>query len=156
MRKTYELTSRLSTATVMQRMEDLFRGEGVQFARGDSSITSVKTPISLGRLDARNYSKRNWVGLNPFTFVSGVNVRCQSDANGILRINVEIDRFRTYVSFAFWVACSLAVATAMSGLGAAILFTVGATVAAWFLIVRFFGGFLIKKEILDSLKLPEA
>jgi len=154
MPKTYELTSRLSMATVMQRMEDLFRGEGVQFTRGDTSIASIKTPISLGRLDARDYSKRNWVGLNPFTFVSGVSVRCESGTGDVRRINVDIDQFRAYVWFAFWAACSLPVATAMSKPESAILLIVGVTVVAWFLIVRFFGGYLIKKEILDSLNLP--
>ena len=152
MPKTYEFIARLPAPAAMQRIEDLFTEERVQFTRTDTSITSVKTPISFG---ARNYSKRNWVGLNPFTFVSRVNVRCEPGAGGVLRINLEIDQFRTYVWFALWAACSLAAATAMPRPEVAILVILGVTVAAWLLIVRFLGGFLVKKEILDSLSLPE-
>jgi hypothetical protein len=155
MHKSYELAARLPAAKAMQRMEGLFTEEGVQFTRTDTSITSLKTPIGLGRLDARNYSKRNWVGLNPFTFVSGVTVRCEPGAGDVRRISLEIDQFRAYVWFAFWAACSLAPATVMPRLEVAILFILGVTVAAWLLIVRFLGGFLIKEEILDSLSLPE-
>ena len=151
MQKTYELTSRLPAVTAMQRVEDLFAKEGVEWRRGDLSITSVKTPIDILGIQSRLYSKKNWVGLNPFVFVSSVDVRCEPGEGDIVRINVRIDQFRTLMWVAIWVTCSGLAASAMpEPVGAILLIAVTLTIA-WLALVRFLGGFLIKKEILDCL-----
>lgn len=148
--KTYELTSQLPAAVVIQRMEDLFTKESVQFRTGDLSISSVKTPIAMG-IQPKLYSKRNWFVLNPFAFISGVEVRCESGAGGVVRVSIHIDQFRTFIWVAFLATCSGFAAVATPGLGWAILLIAAVTVGAWFVLVRFLGGFLIKKEIRDCL-----
>ena len=153
MHKTYELTSRLSAAVVIQRMEDLCTKESVQFRTRDFSISSVKTPIATG-MQSKLYGRRNWVGLNPFAFVSGVEVRCEPGEGGLVRISIHIDQFRTFVGVALSAASSGFAALAMPKLGWAILFIAAVTLGAWFTSVRFLGGFLIKKEIHDCLIAP--
>ena len=148
--KTYQLTSQLPAAAAMQRLKDLFRKEGVRFRSSDLSITSVKTPIAIG-LRPQSYSSRNWVGVNPFTFVSGVNVSCNSGANDVAKIKVQINQSRTFIYVAFWFMCSGFVAVSRPELEYATLLIVVTTIGAWFGLMWFMGGLLIKKEILDCL-----
>jgi fatty acid desaturase len=138
----------------MQRIENLFAREGVQFSRDQLSIKSTETPLAILGIQRRLYSRRNWVGLNPFAFVSGVEVRCESGESRVVRIGVHIDQFRTFIWVAFWAACSGFAAVAMPEWGWAILFIATVTVGAWFVLVWFLGGFLIKKEIRDCLIAP--
>jgi len=152
--KTYELTSRLSAAAAMQRMEDLFAREAVRFSRDQLSIRSTETPLAILGIQGRLYSRRNWVGLNPFAFVSGMEVRCESGESGVVRISIHIDQFRTFIWVAFLAACSGFAALAMPELGWAILFIAAVTVGAWFVLVWFLGGFLVKKEVRDCLIAP--
>ena len=135
----------------MERVEDLFAKEGVEWRRADLSITSVKTPIAILGIQSRLYSKKNWVGLNPFVFVSGVDVRCEPGEGDIVRINIRIDQFRTLMWVAIWVTSSGLAASAMPEPVGAFLLIAATLTVAWFVTVRFLGGFLIKKEILDCL-----
>ena len=151
--KTYELTSRLPAAVVIQRMEELFTRENVQFRPGDLSISSIKTPIAKG-IQPKLYSKRNWVGLNPFAFISGVEVQCKSSGGDVVRVNVHIDQFRAFIGVALSATSSGFAAVALPELGWAILFIAAVTVSAWFVLVWFLGGYLIKKEIRDCLIEP--
>ncbi len=96
------------------------------------------------------YSHRNWVGLNPFVFVSGVDLRFKQDENGLTRVTVRVNRLRGLLWVAFWITCGFLAARAMPEPGGAILF-IGIACAAWLGIVSFLGGYLIKKEISDRL-----
>jgi hypothetical protein len=73
--KTYMLSSRLPAETTIARIGELLAKEGVQYRTEGLSIFSIGTPIALLSLQRTLYSDRNWVGLNPFTFISGV--RCE-------------------------------------------------------------------------------
>lgn len=153
MQKTYQLTSRLPAAVVMQGLEGLFTQEGVQYRKSDLSITSVKTPVAILSFSQVLYSKRNWVGVNPFTFVSGVDVHCEPGAGDIVRINIRVDQFRTLIYFGLWVTSSGLAASAMPELWSAILLIAVALTIGWFVTVQFLGGFLIKQEIRDCLNI---
>jgi len=80
-----------------------------------------------------------------------VDVRCEPGKGDIGGINIRIDRFLALM----WVAilgymqrsCRWAMPEPVSAM---VLIAVTMTVA-WFALVRFLGGFLIKKEILDCL-----
>ena len=116
---------------------------------------SVRTPI-YSRMDPRLYSKRNWVGLNPFTFVSGVKVRCESGRRNVVKINIQVEQFRTFMWVAFWFTCSGLAAIGMPKPEDVILFIAVTTVVAWFGLVWFLGGFLIQKEIRNCLDAGKA
>jgi hypothetical protein len=124
--------------------------ERVEYRIEGLSILSIRMPIALFSLQRSLYSDRNWVGLNPFTFVSGVSVRCQLDKNGLTQIIVQVNKVRTFAWVAFWVLSSALAASRMPKPDGIILFF-AISIAAWFGLVSFLGGYLIKKEITDCL-----
>jgi hypothetical protein len=99
-----------------------------------------------------HYSNRNWAGLNPFTYISGVDVRCQSDKSGLTEIVVQVNRLRTFLYMASWFCAIGLTSVGMPTLEDAILFIIAVSLAGWFGLVSFLGGFLIKKEITDCFK----
>jgi hypothetical protein len=149
--KTHILSSQLSAETTIARIGGLLAKEGVQYRIEGLSIFSTSTPIALLSFQRNRYSKRNWVGLNPFTFISGVDVRCQLDTSGLTIIIVQVNRFRTFLWVAFWFCNSGLAASGLPTLGGAILLIIGVSLASWFGFVSFLGGYLIKKEISDCL-----
>jgi hypothetical protein len=149
--KTYELTCRLPAQVASERIEGLLSKEGVKYRAANLSVASTRTPIAVIGIEPKLYSHSNWFGLNPFTFVSGVEVRCEQSGDELTKVTVRVNRLRAFLWAAFWIACSLAAARAMPEPGGAILVVVVAC-AAWFGIVSFLGGYLVKKEISDRLK----
>ncbi len=124
--------------------------EGVKYMAANLAITSIKTPIVVLGIQPKLYSHSNWVGLNPFAFVSGVDLRFKEDENGVTRVTVRVNRLRGFLWVGFWAACISLAALAMPEPGGAILF-IGIACAAWLGIVSFLGGYLIKKEIAGCL-----
>jgi hypothetical protein len=155
MHKTYEFVSQLPAQAASERIESLLSKEGVEYRVGNLSIASVKTPIAFVSIDPKLYSKLynlgNWTGLNPFIFVSGVEVRFGRLDSGITKVTVRVNRLRAFLWVGFWIACSLLAACAMPEPGGAIS-VIGVACAAWFGIVSFLGGYLVRKEISESLK----
>jgi hypothetical protein len=113
MHKTYKLACQLPAEAASERIKSLLSKEGVEYRAADLSITSVRTPIAVFGFQAKLYSHSNWVGVNPFTFVSGVDVRCERGAGGLTTVTVRVNRFRALVWAAFWVMSSLLAAVAM-------------------------------------------
>ena len=152
--KTYILSSRLSAETAIARVGDLLTKAGVRYRTEGLSIVSTSTPIALLSFQRMHYSNRNWAGLNPFTYISGVDVRCQSDKSGLTEIVVQVNRLRTLLFVVFYVILSaigvVALLAESEPEGAFFFFAFG--LAAWFGFVSFLGGYLIKKEITDCLK----
>jgi hypothetical protein len=148
--KTYELVCPLPAHAALERIEALLSKECVKYRAADLSVISTQTPMVLFNFDPRGYSRSNWVGVNPFKYVSGVNVRCESGENGLTKVIVRVNRLRAFILLAFWVACGSLAASAMPKPGGAIL-VIGIACAAWFGIVSL-GGYLIKKEIGDHLR----
>jgi hypothetical protein len=148
--KTYVISCQLPPQTASDRIKDLLSKEGVKYSAANFSLTSLSTPIVVVGIQPKLYSHSNWVGLNPFTFISGVDVCCEREDEGLTKVTVRVNRRRAFLWFLYWVTLSFFVARAMPEPGGAILF-IGITCAAWFGIVRFLGGYLIKKEIGDYL-----
>jgi hypothetical protein len=74
--KTYELVCQLPAQTASERIEALLSKEGVTYTAANLFVTSTSTPIVLLGIQSKLYSRSNWVGLNPFAFVTSVDVRC--------------------------------------------------------------------------------
>jgi hypothetical protein len=148
--KTYELVCQLSPSTALERIKALLSSEWVEYRTADLSVTSTRTPIIFFNFDPRLRSRNNWVGVNPFVCVSGSDVRCEPGGNGLTKVIVCINRFRAVFFLAWWVVLSLVAVFSMTEPAGA-LFFVGSTCAAWFGMVSFLGGYLIKKEIDDQL-----
>jgi hypothetical protein len=151
MHKTYELLCRLPARTASERIEALLSKEGVKYKTADLSVASTRTPIAVIGIEPKLYSRSNWVGVNPFTFVSGVEVQCEQRDNELTKVTLRVNRLRAFLWVAFWIACSALAARAMPEPGGAV-WVVAVACAAWFGIVSFLGGHLVKKEISDRLK----
>jgi hypothetical protein len=148
--KTYELNCKLPVHTASDRIQGMLSKEGVKYTTTNLAITSVRTPIAVLGIQPKLYSHSNWVGLNPFPFVSGVDLRFKQDENGLTRVTVRVNRVRGLLWVAFWITCGYLAARAMPEPGGAILF-IGIACAAWLGIVSFLDDYLIKKEITDRL-----
>ena len=151
MHKTYEFVCQLTAQAASQRIEGLLSKEGVEYKTANLSVASVRTPVAVLGIQPKLYGHSNWVGLNPFTFVSGVEAQCEQLDSGLTKVTVRVNRLRTFLWAAFWIACSLLAARAMPEPGGAIL-VIGVACAAWFGLASFLGGYLIKKEISDCLR----
>jgi hypothetical protein len=147
----YQFLCPLTAEDASKRIEDLLLKEGIKYRAANLRVTSTSTPIALFGFQPVLYSRRNWVGLNPFVFVSGVDVRCWPNKDGSSRITVQVDRRRAVLMWAvFWILCAFPVAGALPRLVGAAFF-VFATGAVWLIHVSFLGGYLVKKEIRDYL-----
>ena len=150
--KTYEFVCQLPAQEASERIEGLLSEEGVKYRAANLAIASTRTPTAVLGIQPKLYSHSNWIGLNPFTFVSGVDVRCEPPGDSeVTKITVGVNRLRAFLWVAFWLGCDLLAASDMPRPGGAIFFVVFAC-AAWFGIVSFLGGYMIKKEISDCLK----
>ena len=134
-----------------ERIAGLLSKEGVEYRAADLSITSVKIPVAVVGIQPGLYSHNNWVGLNPFNFVSGIEVQCEQIDSGLTKVMLRVNRLRTFLWVAFWIACSSLAAQRMPKPGGAIL-VIGVACAAWLGLASFLGGYLIKKEISDHLR----
>jgi len=149
--KTYILSSRLSAETAIERLGDLLSKAEVQYKINGLSISSTRTPIVVFNLQRAMYSKRNWVGLSPFPYISGVDLRCQPGKGASTEVIVQVNRGRTFVYLAFSIcACGIA-STGMPTLADAVLFIAVSSAVAWLSCVSL-SGYLLKKEITNCLK----
>lgn len=149
-RKTYELVCPLSAHAALERIKALLSKEWVEYRAAGLSVTSTRTPIVFVNFDPRLRSRSNWVGVNPFVCVSGIDVRCESGGNGLTRVILRINRFRAVFLLAWWVVLSFVAAFSMTEPAGA-LFFIGSVCASWFVMVHFLWGYLIKREISDQL-----
>lgn len=136
----------LAPQAASDRVAELLAHEGVKFERNGFSIASTSTPIAVLGIDQRMYTRRNWVGINPFAYVSGVVVSCEPADGSKTKVAIQVNRRRAILWFVFWLACASLVGRAMPEPGGVILFA-GVAVAAWFGVVSFLGGYLVKTEI---------
>src|SRR5437870_7689824 len=120
--KTYEISCRLSDEAAIERIKALLIQEGVKFRTGELTVFSTRTPIAVLGIQPSLYSRRNWVGLNPFTYVTAVNVQCLSVEDDVTKIIVHIDQFRAFVWVMFWTCCFGFASLGMPGPADAALF----------------------------------
>ena len=151
MHKTYEFVCQLPAQAASERIEGLLSKEGVKYRASDLSIASTQTPIVLLSIQPKLYSHSNWVGVNPFVYISGVDVLFKPSDGGVTNVTVRVNRLRAFLFAALGIATGFLAARAMPE-PAGILFFVGFACATWFGIVSFLGGYLIKKEISDRLR----
>jgi hypothetical protein len=151
MHKTYEFVCQLPAQVASERIEGLLSKEGVKYRASDLSIVSTQTPIVLLSIQPKLYSHSNWVGINPFVYISGVNVLFKPGDGGVTNVTVRVNRLRAFLFAASGIATGFLAACAMPE-PAGVLFFVGFTCASWLGIVSFLGGYLIKKEISDRLR----
>jgi hypothetical protein len=151
MHKIYELACALPAQEASERIEGLLSKEGVIYRAADLSIASTRTPMVVLSLQPKLYTHSNWVGINPFAYISGVDVQFQPGDGAGTRVTVRVNRLRAFIFAALGIIVGFLVARAMPE-PAGVLFFVVFAAATWFGVVSFVGGYLVKKEISDRLK----
>jgi hypothetical protein len=97
MHKTYEFVCQLPAQAALERIEGLLSKEGVKYRAANLSVVSVRTPIAVLGIQPKLYSHSNWVGLNPFTFVSAVEAQCEQLDSGLTKVTVRVNRLRAFL-----------------------------------------------------------
>lgn len=93
-RKTFTVTTALPPDDALGRLAQLLEIEGVKINREQGGVRSLRTPIPLLNVDPRLYSRRNWVGINPFALLTAIEMRATASGGGGTVVNVSIDRRR--------------------------------------------------------------
>jgi hypothetical protein len=107
---TFTLNTVLSTSDAIMRISNLLTSEHVNFQADLNSIRSKEIPLPFWNFDKRLYTKRNWIGINPFIFASGVNFLIKESHFQQTQIDITIYQRRAifmYVLFIFLLFCVL-------------------------------------------------
>ena len=146
-----ELKSRLAPREALSRIGNLLAEEGVKFKEeAELSLVSTATPIVILSIQTRLYSRKNWVGVNPFVFISAIRVDCKQDGGSGTTIELRINRRRALLLVVFWAICAALVVDAPGPDGALIFASV--TIVAWLFYFFFVGGPLVKREIRNAVR----
>jgi hypothetical protein len=103
-RRAFRLKTGLAAEEAMARVGRLLEAEGVDARQEGETIWSVRTPNPPYHWHRRWYSRRNWVGINPFTLITGIEVSCAKDPEGSTVLDVVVDTLPTVLSLGFAVA----------------------------------------------------
>src|SRR5260221_9133175 len=144
----YEIMCNLPPDLAVARVANLLSREGMTYTSADLRISSTRMPFVMVGIDPRFYSRNNWLGVNPFAFISGITARCEPVDERTTRVVVRVDRGRTVLWAAFWIACGLLVGLAMPEPAGVFVFGTIAC-AAW--VGHLVNGYLVKKEITNEL-----
>lgn len=109
MNKTFSVATNLSVDDTLSRLTRLFEAGGVTVTRENDGLRSVRTPVPLLNVDPRLYSRRNWVGINPFALITSVEASTTATGNGTV-IDVSVDRRRLVLLLVFEVIVVLLIA----------------------------------------------
>ena len=150
--KTYEFVCDLPAEVASKRVQSLLAKEGVEYRESDLSVVSTSTPIAVLGIQRRMYSRSNWVGLNPFVFLTAVNIRFCRRGGGVTNVIVHVNRSRALLIAGFWITLGIMVGIAIPEQPGGAIFAFGVSCAAWLGNFSFLTGYLVKKEIGDCLK----
>ena len=142
-----ELKSRLAPREALSRIGNLLAEEGVKFKEeAELSLVSTATPIVILNTQTILYSRKNWVGFNPFVFITAIRVDCKQDGGSGTIIELRINRHRALLWVGFYSICVGLAARDMQEPNGALLFA-SVTIVAWLFFFFFVGGHLVKREI---------
>ncbi len=116
----------------LERVVRLLRAESVQLDVTGTEARSTKVPLALLSWDRAKYTRRNWVGINPFVWFDSVEVTC-AETDGGTRVAIRLDRLRLILFCVYWWLLVCLIATQAPGsvtLGIAAVVALG-NVIAW-------------------------
>src|SRR5207253_607827 len=144
--KRYELLSPLESQAAVKQVALLLSQESVAHIATGLRVASTSTPLVVLGIQPQLYTRKNWFGLNPFAFVTSVDICCEPIGSGGTRVAIDVNRRRAIFHVTFWTVCAALTARAFPGL-VAVGFVAAIVLVAGFSIVSFLGGHLIRREI---------
>lgn len=147
MKRAFTLISDLSVNDALQRIKKLFDSESVNYQVENNEIRSLKMPMTLLNIDPRMYTKRNWVGINPFVFISGINVTLNGESPKGTVIDVNINQTRGVIIYLMILLCLASMMFAIPNLWTGIAILVFGLFISYLIIFPFLIGSILKNEI---------
>lgn len=92
-RKVFRVATALPAGEALDRLAQLLHNWGVKVSRESGVVRSINTPIPLGNLDPRVYRNRYWIGVNPFSLITAIDMTV-TVSGALTEISVSIDRLR--------------------------------------------------------------
>ena len=143
----YSIDAPLSSVEALDRVAGLLTAERVSYTRTEQGLQSTRTPLGL-TFQGVWYSRRNWVGLNPFAHVTAVNVSCPGAGTSAGLVTVRVDRTRALqMASPYLLGYVLA---PLVPLPAAIFAIAACTGLIWFT-VSYVAGHLLEHELSEAL-----
>ncbi len=95
----YTIQSDHSIKSALRGIEDLFNYESIKFLSDSNSIRSVQIPMPIVSFDRRFYSKKNWIGINPFIYISSIEINFKKPSTGKVIVDITIGQKRTFIIY---------------------------------------------------------
>jgi hypothetical protein len=103
------LTTLLAKDEALQRIGSLLDYENVEHKTEGHTIVSTHIPYPILNFDKRLYSRRNWVGVNPFLAFDDIRVSVtEGDEGSLVEVDLGLTRFIVHLSFVVVLAGAIA------------------------------------------------
>lgn len=146
----FSIETKLESSIVITALQDRLTKRYVRIKTDNNSITSTYTPFPLLSFDRKMYSKDNWIGINPFQFISNIKIVCSKEENDNTIVNINVSTAsRAWFWILFWF--SLATLIISANLIAGLIAMAIATIIN-LIILCCFANYLLKIEINDAIK----
>ncbi len=147
----FRLYSKLSIIDTIKRIADLLVCEHVSFYADQNSIKSNHVPFPIVSIDKRMFTRKNWVGLNPFIYTSSIEMFFTELSARERQIDVSVDQHRAIVMYLCSLCLILFVAFAIPVLWVGISFFFFLAVFTRLFVFDLCIKKLIKPEILNEI-----
>lgn len=145
------IKTKLTKQGIIGRIEKLFTDESIKFKSDSDSICSQRVALTILGIDPRKYSRKNWLGINPFTYISQIKVSISEIKDNNVILNISINQTRAVVLLLIALSLFAGVAFQLPEAWIGILFfsffaSLSTSYIFWLCIHR-----LIKREIINSI-----
>jgi hypothetical protein len=132
-------------------MGDLLAYEHVSFHADPDSIKSTHVPFPIVSLDKRMFSRKNWVGINPFIYISSIEMFFAELNTKETQIHVNVGQQRAIALYLCCLCLILFVALAIPILWVGIAFFFSIAILTRLFIFNLCIKKLIKSEVLNEI-----
>ena len=113
----------------------MLHSEHMAFSIDDDEIVSTSVPLPILSIDKRQYSKNNWVGINPFVILSNIAFSIKT-TKGATKIQVRLNTARSWILYSLIVLLVSFVATAIPNLFIGICLFIFFSILTWLIIFK--------------------
>lgn len=146
LKRHFTIDSKLSVDDAIFAISSLLSKRSIKYRIEGYAIVSTSVPVILISYDKRQYSRDNWVGINPFIFVDTLKINVRPHEDDESRIDIVVIHIRPYVPLLIIVAIAISVEGTGNDLFVKLFFL---TIAVLFYLFAFKGaiGRLLPSEI---------
>jgi hypothetical protein len=147
----FRLYSKLPMIDTIRRITELLACEYVGFHADQNSIKSTHVPFPILNIDKRMHTRKNCVGINPFIFISGIEIFLKEINTRKTQIDISVDQDRAILIYLFILCITLLVALTIPILWIGISLFLFIGIFTRFFVFNICIKRLIKSEILNKI-----